>query len=380
MKIYRTPYFNDFKCLMGDCPIACCRGWKIPIDPDSYQTYKKTKGKLGLRLRLAMGKEEDGFPVFSPAARCCHFYTKDGLCGLQIEKGEAFIPGICQRFPRRYKNYGLFCEESLELACPASAQLFLKNRHSGSFAFLYEETTGQPEYPDTTENDDSAYLTRLVDCRNQLIQSLLQEKSMPLFAQLIRVQKYGYALQMHCAKSGFTSPTPELNVLSLTEIALDSTEQTAPFLYDAKETDELMCSGIYHIKLRKRLPMFYQICLTYFSLFDPLTKAQADALLAQLFSDFFETHPEMPDLLLDYYIYYLETTFLQNYEDYSFQKNLSMGAMHVHFLLLFLCLYEKQGHEMTEENIGKTISIYERHMRHNDSLTNTLWKILPKII
>ena len=101
-------------------------------------------------------------------------------------------------------------------------------------------------------------------------------------------------------------------------------------------------------------------------------------MLAQSFKDFFNAHPDAISLLRDYYIYYLETTFLQNYEDYSFQKNLSMGAMHVHFLLLFLCLYERQGNEMNENNISKTIAIYERHMRHNDDLTDTLWKILPK--
>ncbi|MBE5889672.1 MAG: hypothetical protein E7282_01760 [Lachnospiraceae bacterium] len=377
MKIYRIPFFDEYHCLMGDCPIACCRGWKIPIDPESYKTYKSTKGKLGLQLRFAMGKEE-GFPVFSPSARCCHFYTKEGLCGLQLEKGESFIPGICRRFPRRFKNYGAFCEESLELACPASALLFLSHRKHENPDFIYVPTDGEPTYPDTTENNDYLYLNRLVDCRAGIIESLLQEDTLPLFAQLIRLQKYGHALQMHCAITGFNNPTPDLSAISISEISLSEKEILAPYLFDAKDTDALMCSGIYHINLRKRLPMFYQICLTYYSLFDPLTKSQADDLLAQSFKDFFNAHPDAISLLRDYYIYYLETTFLQNYEDYSFQKNLSMGAMHVHFLLLFLCLYERQGNEMNENNISKTIAIYERHMRHNDDLTDTLWKILPK--
>lgn len=369
--IDRISFFDEFECLKGDCPVACCHGWKVPIDPESVLRYRKEKGKLGLKLRLAMKKEGE-FSVFNPLAFRCRFYTKDGLCGLQMQKGESYIPGICRRFPRRMKNYGYFAEESLELACPMAAGLFLRHRDD----LLYHETDEIPSYPDTSENDDRDYLFSARKCRNQLIARLQQISPIELFPFIRRMQKYAKAIEIACVNDGILEKPADPGSVNFDEIVLTAEEshKAARFLFSALDTDQLMCHGIYHVALKRRLPLFYQICLRYFEQFDELTIEDADSHLEELFRKYRAAHPDIDALLRDYLIYYLQNHFLQVYEDYSYLRMCSLAALHVHFLFLFFCLYEPSD----ENDIAVMIATYERHMHHNDDVLEELWKVMPK--
>lgn len=377
MEIYRIPFFDNFECLKGECPVTCCHGWQIPIDPATIEKYNQTNLKLRLKLRLARGVTKD-LPVFNSRARDCAFFTNDGLCGLQLEHGEDLLPGICRRFPRRLKNYGPLCEEALELACPAAASLFLSARKlPNRSGILYHKLTDQVSYPDTSTNDDALYLTNLIKLRESIIEELISSKidtGTELFNKLTRLNDYGKRLQTHCAITGIDNPTPDLSI-----IERNDSEFKVPnlsYYFDAKTLDELMCSGIYHKNLKTRLPLFFEICSTYFETFDSLTVAQANAKITEAFDTFTQKYEDAVPILLDYYIYYLQTNFLFTYEDYSFFKMFALGAMHVELLLLFFVLYEEKNASFTKEECAIIISNYDRHMRHNDEVIKNMYEIL----
>ncbi len=54
MKYRIQKIFDRFVCQGADCEATCCEGWKIEIDRESYEAYKKIRGKLGLLLLLGI--------------------------------------------------------------------------------------------------------------------------------------------------------------------------------------------------------------------------------------------------------------------------------------------------------------------------------------
>ena len=50
--LLRVPdYFEQFRCLAGDCPHTCCAKWEVVIDEDTARRYAAEPGPFGERLR-----------------------------------------------------------------------------------------------------------------------------------------------------------------------------------------------------------------------------------------------------------------------------------------------------------------------------------------
>lgn len=41
MKRIRPDFYNEFHCIADSCTITCCQEWKIAVDPDTNQKWKK---------------------------------------------------------------------------------------------------------------------------------------------------------------------------------------------------------------------------------------------------------------------------------------------------------------------------------------------------
>ena len=38
--MYKTSYYDDFKCIGSECPNSCCVGWEIDLDINTFQKYR----------------------------------------------------------------------------------------------------------------------------------------------------------------------------------------------------------------------------------------------------------------------------------------------------------------------------------------------------
>lgn len=61
------------------------------------------------------------------------------------------MPRVCVQFPRQLSNFGTFCEETVYLACPEAASLFIEQARA-KISFDFEEATGEPSYEGNTTN------------------------------------------------------------------------------------------------------------------------------------------------------------------------------------------------------------------------------------
>lgn len=143
MELIYPSYYNEFKCIAGNCPDSCCHEWDVQVDADSAARYRAMEGALGEDLRTYL-YEEDGEVYLRNRDGRCPMWRDDGLCRIQAELGHGALCRVCRQFPRLRHDYGDFLELGLEMSCPEAARIMLttKDWH------LVSETVDGGEAPD----------------------------------------------------------------------------------------------------------------------------------------------------------------------------------------------------------------------------------------
>ena len=124
MNCFTPEYYNDFRCIAGDCPDSCCKQWAVDVDAEAAAYYRELPGALGDRLRSVLQDTEDGTVMVIENGRC-PMWQQDGLCRIHAQLGHDALCQTCRDFPRLCHDYGSFQELGLELSCPEAARLIL---------------------------------------------------------------------------------------------------------------------------------------------------------------------------------------------------------------------------------------------------------------
>lgn len=165
MLIRKPKYFDEFKCLAGECPKTCCAGWAVVVDENSREKYNAMDGALGQRIRSEMA-EDDGEFIFPLKNGRCPFLNDANLCDIQAETDEETLCRTCRMFPRFEYEFGLLRERGLSLSCPEAARLIMT---AESMEFVSEQTDeGITQYNDI----DSEQYMKLTGLRNELFKVL----------------------------------------------------------------------------------------------------------------------------------------------------------------------------------------------------------------
>lgn len=367
MIIKQISILKQFKCTGTACPSNCCRGWKIPIDDDAYARYITEKGLTGFILRCFLIKREE-----MTSFRCskrqyrCPFWGVDRLCGLQKRLGTDYMPLVCAQFPRQLSNFGPFCEETLFLACPEAARLFLVQAKSG-IPFTFETHEGTVSYEENTTNDDFDFLNYLLQSRDELLCMLRGgggfNTAFLAYAKETQNQclAYGNICGSESSEAGLGSaqyPLPSPLNYSLADYT--------PFTVDAAAMHTLFFKGFYHPSLKHSSPLLYKLCKQYIREFYALAKTNpkaADRKLQRLMDSVYEHVLDFDSLMAAYYAYFLQKNFLDIFEDYCFYKHLLCGMAQAQMLKLFVALYCKSYPKiklLSTDDLSVIMAVYER--------------------
>lgn len=196
MKVRIPEYYNEFKCIAGECTDTCCAGWQVDVDDRSYAYYKTIQGEFGDRLHSVMvdGKKgcEGQFKI-RPDGRC-PFLNDHNLCDLYAELGEEALCKTCDEYPRFTTEYGNLKEIGLALSCKTAAELILQDRGKPSF-IVYEDSDS---YPSLNNIDGNLYL-QLNKARSAAIELVCNRKfSIP--ERLLMLLDFGKRLQKNIKK------------------------------------------------------------------------------------------------------------------------------------------------------------------------------------
>lgn len=174
MVIRMPDYYEQFRCLAGDCPRTCCEKWEVVIDEETACRYFDVPGSLGDKLRACLQYDTEGDFCFPLNGGRCPFLDNENLCEIHRTLGEDATSVTCREHPRFTEDYGPFREITLSASCPAANALLLGTE--APLTFL-EQETGEPE-----EAGDE-WLAYLLPLRNRML-SLLTDRRRPLRLRL----------------------------------------------------------------------------------------------------------------------------------------------------------------------------------------------------
>lgn len=167
MKLIVPKYYQNFKCLGGECSDNCCIGWEIDIDERTREKYFALSTSLGERIRKSTVTEE-GVCHFVLCGERCPFLNSKNLCDIIIEKGEDYLSDICREHPRYYTTLGERIFGGVGMCCEAAAELILTSTETGEYITLY--TDGE------REECDGELLQIYLDLREE-ISKIFREKT-----------------------------------------------------------------------------------------------------------------------------------------------------------------------------------------------------------
>lgn len=179
-------YYNDFKCIAGECKDTCCVGWELDIDEESFERYKKVSGKFGDRLRFFMveGSEEDGeCNTFRLVGNRCPFLNEKNLCDIYTELGEKALCTVCSEYPRFKIDFENIREKGLSLSCEVVGELVFRREEKVDFFEMQLEEEG------STEDGETFFSKEIEKVRNKVL-DILRERKASIFDRLLSMIFY----------------------------------------------------------------------------------------------------------------------------------------------------------------------------------------------
>ena len=183
-------YYNQFRCIAGECPDTCCAGWQIVIDDVTRRKYQNYKGPFGNRLHNSIDWKESAFRQYD---RRCAFLNEDNLCDIYQEAGKDMLCKTCRNYPRHMEEFEGSREISLSLSCVEAARLILGCEEP--VRFLTTERDGEEEY----EDFDFFLYTKLEDARDVIIK-ILQNRQYVIEVRMGAVLALAHDLQRRISR------------------------------------------------------------------------------------------------------------------------------------------------------------------------------------
>lgn len=139
MKVLKPFYYDDFKCIGGQCIDNCCgNNWRIDIDEKTYKKYKKLKGEWGKKINSNISRNRNNanylqYGKINLKNNKCSLLSEDGLCTIHSKLGENYLCNTCKKYPREIRKYGEIYERNLSISCPEVARYIIKSKDNFSF-------------------------------------------------------------------------------------------------------------------------------------------------------------------------------------------------------------------------------------------------------
>lgn len=190
---YRIPeYYEEFSCIGGACEDTCCRGWRIPVDEKSYDSYCRENGAFGERLRRGIDPRNRCFVL---NRRTCTFLNENGLCDIYQELGRDRLCKACSRYPRHMEDYGEVRELMLSLSCPEAARVILRSDWQGH----WKVKLGEPDERSMEERrqDPNPVLLSCMEEARHTIVCLVKNRSVDFYERLAMAVSYAHDVQFH---------------------------------------------------------------------------------------------------------------------------------------------------------------------------------------
>lgn len=382
MKILKPFYYDDFKCIGGECIDNCCRNnWRIDIDEKTYKKYKKLKGEWGKKINNNISRKRSNpnylqYGKINLKNNKCSLLSEDGLCTIHGSLGEDYLCNTCRAYPREIKKYGEIYERNLSISCPEVARYIIKSKDNFSFDLEDEKLSDLDKYYIVNNKYNEKLYNILWDTRS-LAMEIIQFKEIEIWKRISffkmltdKVQSIINEKQYdnyEAVLSDFRNQIISINIINSLDKIYVIPEVKIKFIQASLQA---------RVNQSSSSKKYYNLIREYNDLFDKDMdfKSNVENIIKK--EEGFNIYlKEQENILKNLLIYLIYKYFMKSLhtKDLNAEVN-NIILSYVMMKMLLLARYNKNNKELSEDDFVEVFYLFSRTVEHNTVFLLNIYK------
>ncbi|WP_302632557.1 flagellin lysine-N-methylase [uncultured Clostridium sp.] len=385
MKVLKPFYYDDFKCIAGDCIDNCCHAeWEISIDKKTYKKYRKLKGQWGNKINNNIGRIRSNisdlrYGKIKLKDKGCSLLDEKGLCTIHANLGVGYLCNTCKIYPREITKFGEIYERNLFMSCPEVARYFVRHKENFYFNMGEEELSDLDKDYIIDKSYDEKLYNLLWDSRS-LAMEIIQFKEIEIWKRIIFLKMLTDKVQKLIDEENYENYEKVLNTFrnEITNIDVINSLDKIKFVEDVKF--DFIQSIINKSSQLKRVK-YSQLINDYYEMFNATDDKKENLKLLfekeREFNIFLKDYENILENLLIYLIYGYFMLALYS-KDLNKQVN-KVVITYSMIKMLLLGRWYKNNKKLEEEDFVEVIYVFSRVIEHNRSFLNKIYEAIKEV-
>lgn len=385
MKVLKPFYYDDFKCIAGDCIDNCCHAeWEISIDKKTYKKYRKLKGQWGNKINNNIGRIRSNisdlrYGKIKLKDKGCSLLDEKGLCTIHANLGVGYLCNTCKVYPREITKFGEIYERNLFMSCPEVARYFVRHKENFYFNMGEEELSDLDKDYIIDKSYDEKLYNLLWDSRS-LAMEIIQFKEIEIWKRIIFLKILTDKVQKLIDEENYENYEKVLNTFrnEITNIDVINSLDKIKFVEDVKF--DFIQSIINKSSQLKRVK-YSQLINDYYEMFNATDDKKENLKLLfekeREFNIFLKDYENILENLLIYLIYGYFMLALYS-KDLNKQVN-KVVITYSMIKMLLLGRWYKNNKNLTEEDFVEILYVFSRVIEHSSTFLNKIYEAIKEV-
>lgn len=381
MKVLKPFYYDDFKCISGDCIDNCCHAeWEISIDKKTYKKYRKLKGQWGNKINNNIGRIRSNisdlrYGKIKLKDKGCSLLDEEGLCSIHAKLGERYLCNTCRVYPRMVIKFGEIYERNLYMSCPEVARYLIK--YKGNFYFNMDEeelSNLDKDYIVDKIYDEKLY-NLLWDSRS-LAMEIIQFKEIEIWKRIIFLKILTDKVQTLIDEEKYENYQNLLNAFrnEIINIEVINSLDKISIVEDIKLK---FIKGILEAKNVQGVngKKYINLINEYNNLFQDDNDEKIIKLISKNENEFNDYIKKSDNILENLLVYLIYKYFMNTLYTKDLKKEVNNIIISYSIIrMLLLGRWFKNNKKLEEEDFVEIFYVFSRVIEHNQQFLNNLYK------
>lgn len=385
MKVLKPFYYDDFKCIAGDCIDNCCHAeWEISIDKKTYKKYRKLKGQWGNKINNNIGRIRSNisdlrYGKIKLKDNGCSLLDEKGLCTIHANLGVGYLCNTCKVYPREITKLGKIYERNLFMSCPEVARYFVRHKENFYFNMGEEELSDLDKDYIIDKSYDEKLYNLLWDSRS-LAMEIIQFKEIEIWKRIIFLKILTDKVQKLIDEENYENYEKVLNSFrnEITNIDVINSLDKIKFVEDVKFD---FIQSIINKSSQLKGVKYSQLINDYYEMFNATDDKKENLKLLfekeREFNIFLKDYENILENLLIYLIYGYFMLAL-----YSKDLNKKVNKVVITYSMIKMLLlgrWYKNNKNLTEEDFVEVLYVFSRDIEHSSTFLNKIYEAIKEV-
>lgn len=387
MKVLKPFYYDDFKCIAGDCIDNCCHvEWEISIDKKTYKKYRKLKGQWGNKINNNIGRIRSNisdlrYGKIKLKDKGCSLLDEKGLCTIHANLGVGYLCNTCKVYPREITKFGEIYERNLFMSCPEVARYFVRHKENFYFNMGEEELSDLDKDYIIDKSYDEKLYNLLWDSRS-LAMEIIQFKEIEIWKRIIFFKMLVDKVQKLIDEENYENYEKVLNIFRNEIINIDVINSldkiklvpNVKINFIKSVIDISAKHEVGNEKYRELIEKYNELFIN-----NNDVKERIEFILEKE-TEFNKYLKEQNNIFENLLIYLVYKYFMKGLYTKDLNKEINKVIISYAMIkMLLLGRYNANENKLDEEDFVEVIYVFSRVIEHNRSFLNKIYEAIKEV-